>query len=240
MNNDIEPAKPAVSLVPPEALEEVAKVMGFGGEKKYSPFRFREQVPPRKWRGMWEAAERHMLDWLNHKKSDNDPETGLNHLAHASANLLMLLASQLSEHGEDDRYRVVSAPPPAGGVEVEFSGAGGFQRAEKTDTIRIGTISFRQGICQSNWDAEGGAFLYPATLGPWGYMSPEAWDSLRPVKGNVEHWTEVSYNNPYKTLWRTGPTWGNVPDKIFNAVVKELNRQRAENLQASTPVGVIS
>ena len=107
MNNNFEARKPPIALIPPEALREVAKAMDLGGDK-YSPYRFREG-PPRSWTDGCSAVQRHLLDWLDHNGSDHDPESGLNHLAHAAAGCLILLASQLSGHGVDDRFKELTS-----------------------------------------------------------------------------------------------------------------------------------
>jgi hypothetical protein len=47
------------------------------------------------------AGLRHQLAW--NSGEDFDPESGLNHLAHACANMLMLLEYQLLDQPGDDR-----------------------------------------------------------------------------------------------------------------------------------------
>lgn len=46
---------------------------------------------------------RHQAQWLD--GIDLDDESSLNHLAHVAANILMLLEYQLSQTGNDDRYK---------------------------------------------------------------------------------------------------------------------------------------
>jgi hypothetical protein len=87
-----------MSLIPPEALLEIAKVFDFGA-RKYSP---------NNWRGglaysrVLSAALRHINSW--NSGIDRDDETGLNHLAHAAVNLMFLIAFQETNLGQDDRY----------------------------------------------------------------------------------------------------------------------------------------
>lgn len=91
--------KPSLDLLPPEALEEIAKVLSFGAHK-YEPHNWRKGF---KWSRLSAALLRHVFAFL--RGEDLDPETGLSHLAHAGCMLLFLLTHQLTEIGEDDRYR---------------------------------------------------------------------------------------------------------------------------------------
>jgi hypothetical protein len=78
--------KPEFSLLPPWALESVAKVLTFGAEKydidnwkhvSNGDYRYRN------------AALRHINDYVKGEK--NDPESGCNHLAHAICCLMFIL-----------------------------------------------------------------------------------------------------------------------------------------------------
>lgn len=78
--------KPEFSLLPPFALEAVAKVLTIGAQKyavdnwKYVPngaYRYKN------------AAMRHLNEYI--KGNKNDDETGLNHLAHAICCLMFML-----------------------------------------------------------------------------------------------------------------------------------------------------
>ncbi|HIP58739.1 MAG TPA: hypothetical protein EYH00_05495 [Archaeoglobus profundus] len=71
-------------LIPPKALEELAKVITYGA-KKYKPNSWRNVEPYR-----YEAALfRHIQEWRKGNKIDK--ESGLPHLAHALANLVFLI-----------------------------------------------------------------------------------------------------------------------------------------------------
>lgn len=78
--------KPEFSLLPPWALESVAKVLTFGAEKydvdnwkhvSNGEYRYRN------------AALRHINDYVKGEKTD--PESGCNHLAHAICCLMFIL-----------------------------------------------------------------------------------------------------------------------------------------------------
>jgi hypothetical protein len=78
--------KPEYGLLPPLALEEVAKVLTVGAQK-YSRenWRFVDDGPRR----YFDALQRHVWAW---KRGETlDPETGLSHLAHAGCCLMFLL-----------------------------------------------------------------------------------------------------------------------------------------------------
>lgn len=91
--------KPDLSLLPPEALFEVAKVLTFGA-KKYTA---------NNWRGgfnytrVYAGVQRHLNAWL--MGENLDPETGISHLAHAICGLMFLLTFILTNTGEDDRFK---------------------------------------------------------------------------------------------------------------------------------------
>lgn len=72
-------------LIPQEALEEVAKVYGYGA-LKYSDHNWRKGYP---WTLSLDALGRHISSFT--KGEEIDPESGLPHLAHATFHLLTLL-----------------------------------------------------------------------------------------------------------------------------------------------------
>ena len=78
--------KPQYHLLPPKALEAVAKVLTYGA-KKYSPEGWRD-VPNGQER-YFDAAHRHLWAWKGGEELD--PESGLSHLAHAAASLLFMM-----------------------------------------------------------------------------------------------------------------------------------------------------
>ena len=90
-------AKTRYDLLPPEFLEETAKVLTFGAQK-YSAHNWAQGAS---WSRYFSAMMRHMWAWW--KGEDNDPETGFSHLAHAACCLSFLIAYQLRDLGEDDR-----------------------------------------------------------------------------------------------------------------------------------------
>lgn len=95
--------KPRMSLIPPDALVEVAKVMTFGAEK-YDKNNWRKGIS---YERLLDAAERHIIKFGSHLWEDVDEESGINHLAHAIVNLMMLLQFELEGRSKelDDRYK---------------------------------------------------------------------------------------------------------------------------------------
>jgi hypothetical protein len=91
-------AKAPVALVPMLAILEVAKVMGYGATK-YGEHNWRTGMG---WLRLVNACFRHLIAWVSGEHKD--PETGLSHLAHAAANILMLLDYELLNLGKDDRW----------------------------------------------------------------------------------------------------------------------------------------
>ncbi len=90
-------AKTRYDLLPPELLEETARVLTFGAQK-YSAHNWAQGAS---WSRYFSAMMRHMWAWW--RGEDNDPETGFSHLAHAACCLSFLIAYQLRDLGEDDR-----------------------------------------------------------------------------------------------------------------------------------------
>jgi hypothetical protein len=90
--------KPPMSLLPPEALEEIAKVLDFGA-KKYGTYNWRNGM---EWTRVSSACLRHIFAWI--RGEDLDPESGLHHLAHAGCCIMFLLTYVKTSTGKDDRY----------------------------------------------------------------------------------------------------------------------------------------
>jgi hypothetical protein len=82
-------------LVPPLALRETVKVLTFGAEK-YEPDNWR-RVPdgPRRY---FDAAQRHL--WAYKEGEIYDPETGVNHIAHAICCLMFMLDLDEGKYNE--------------------------------------------------------------------------------------------------------------------------------------------
>lgn len=94
--------KPDWSLVPFEALEEVVRVLEFGA-KKYSRDNWRTGEGF-KYSRVLSSLLRHIYSYL--RGEDNDPESGLSHMAHAGCNVLFILyyIKNKSRYKNDDRY----------------------------------------------------------------------------------------------------------------------------------------
>lgn len=91
--------KPDMALLSGPALLEVAKVMTYG-KKKYSAHNWRGGFI---WSRPLSACLRHVWSFINGE--DNDPETGLSHLAHAMCCLMFVLEFVLTGAGQDDRFK---------------------------------------------------------------------------------------------------------------------------------------
>ena len=100
-------SKPPLHLIPPAAEIAEAVVMGLGASK-YGPYNWRSANV--KATVYISAARRHLAQWLDGE--DDDPESGVSHLAHARACLGILLDALATEHLVDDR--------PAPGVASEL------------------------------------------------------------------------------------------------------------------------
>jgi hypothetical protein len=98
VKNDQE--KPPWHLLPWGALEEIVRVLDFGA-KKYRDRNW--ENPGLAWHRPFRAAIAHLQAWF--RGETMDPESGLNHLAHAAANCLFLLEYARTHPEMDDRPR---------------------------------------------------------------------------------------------------------------------------------------
>ena len=89
--------KPRYDLIPPEIEEAIAKVLTYGVTK----YGERNWELGMKWGRPYAALRRHMAAWWSGE--DNDPETGMSHLAHAACCLTFLTAFEARGIGTDDR-----------------------------------------------------------------------------------------------------------------------------------------
>lgn len=91
--------KPDLSILSVTALSEIAKAFEFGA-KKYGRYNYRKGM---EWSRIGAACLRHTYAWL--WGEDHDPESGLHHLAHAGACIVMLLDYVMLNLGTDNRYK---------------------------------------------------------------------------------------------------------------------------------------
>lgn len=84
-------------LVPPEAIEGLARVLTFGA-KKYAPRNWEKGMT---WGRVFGALMRHLWAWW--RGEEKDPETGFSHLDHASCCIAFLQAYEVRHCGTDDR-----------------------------------------------------------------------------------------------------------------------------------------
>lgn len=87
-----------LELLPIEALEEISKVLGKGAIK-YDDWNWAKGMA---WLRLVGACLRHLFAFI--RGENNDPETGLSHLAHAGCCILFLLTYVLKGLGKDDRH----------------------------------------------------------------------------------------------------------------------------------------
>ena len=88
--------KPRFSLLPLKPLMSVVEVLELGA-RKYAPDNWKkvENAQDR----YFDALMRHMIAWKTGEKYD--PETGLNHLAHAACSVLFMLWFDQQEVSDD-------------------------------------------------------------------------------------------------------------------------------------------
>tara|TARA_R110001599_G_scaffold15833_1_gene65528 strand:- start:508 stop:900 length:393 start_codon:yes stop_codon:yes gene_type:complete len=90
--------KPRMDLVDKEIILELAKILTFGAEK-YEAHNWKIGLPMSRY---YSACMRHLLAWNSGETLD--PESGLNHLSHASCNLMFMLYFTKNKPRLDDRH----------------------------------------------------------------------------------------------------------------------------------------
>lgn len=92
--------KPRYDLLAPEALEEIAKVLTYGA-KKYEARNWEKGIS---YGRVFSACMRHLWAWWGGE--DDDPETGISHLAHAGCSIIFLLTYvKRNQNNLDDRSK---------------------------------------------------------------------------------------------------------------------------------------
>jgi hypothetical protein len=90
--------KPPLELVPLSACVAESLVLRHGADK-YGPFNWREETIQTN--AYVAATLRHTLSWMDGE--DNDPESGISHLAHARATLGILIDALSLGRVDDNR-----------------------------------------------------------------------------------------------------------------------------------------
>lgn len=108
--------KPAFDLVPLSALADCARVFDYG-RAKYAEWNWAKGQP---WSVPFACLMRHMAAWQ--AGEDVDPESGLPHLGHAMANLVMLSTFARTYREGDDRTEWLRQPAPAEDPDQHWRG----------------------------------------------------------------------------------------------------------------------
>jgi len=106
--------KAGMDLIPFDGIVEIAKVLDFGA-KKYTPGNWANGI---QFSRLLAAAERHIGEYKEGR--DIDPESGLNHIAHAATNLVFLLWMQKHRPELDNRWIKESKEVPSKAQEEAF------------------------------------------------------------------------------------------------------------------------
>lgn len=89
--------KPGYELIPPEALDAIARTLTYGA-KKYSPRNWEKGIDAGR---LFGAIMRHL--WAFWRGEDDDPESGNPHLDHALTTLAMLKTLMVRRPDLDNR-----------------------------------------------------------------------------------------------------------------------------------------
>lgn len=120
----LDQGKAPISLINRDALEQEAMVMAYGA-KKYAAHNWRKGIAASR---LIDAALRHILAYADGE--NNDPETGLSHLAHARCCLAFQISLEKTHPHLDDRHvretgksvHQVRASLPASGTALRKDG----------------------------------------------------------------------------------------------------------------------
>jgi hypothetical protein len=96
-------SKPDFSLLSPLALTQLTRVLDFGA-RKYAPHNWRKGIDQTR---LLSAAMRHLVAFSSGQ--DNDPETGLPHMAHVMCCAMFSIELMQSQTNLDHRYEYDSA-----------------------------------------------------------------------------------------------------------------------------------
>lgn len=91
--------KNRLELIPVSGIEGIGRAMSFGA-KKYAAHNWASGFA---WSRLCGSALRHLLAWMSGQ--DKDPESGLSHLDHLGACVVMLIAHENERLGQDDRRK---------------------------------------------------------------------------------------------------------------------------------------
>lgn len=91
--------KPQMDLISPEFLFGLARVLTMGAQK-YSSWNWAKGIALMR---VFGALQRHLWAWAGGE--DNDQESGLSHLDHASCELMFLRTLSVKKPELDDRYK---------------------------------------------------------------------------------------------------------------------------------------
>lgn len=98
--------KTRYDLFTQEALDQIGQVLTYGATK-YAARNWEKGIP---YGRVFAAIMRHMWAWWGGEK--NDPDTGLNHLAHAGCNIVFLLTYEkrgMAEQWDDRKVEMQNA-----------------------------------------------------------------------------------------------------------------------------------
>ena len=90
--------KPPMALLDRYAMEQIALVLAFGAQK-YAAHNWRKGIA---YSRLLDAALRHLFAFADGE--DNDPESGLSHIAHAGCCIVFLLGMINARPDQDDRH----------------------------------------------------------------------------------------------------------------------------------------
>ena len=94
-----------LELIAPEMMLGIGTVLTYGA-KKYAAENWRNGI---QYKRVYGGVMRHMLAWFNGE--DDDPETGLSHLWHASCGMMFLITYTMHDYGKfDDRPNMGTSP----------------------------------------------------------------------------------------------------------------------------------
>mgnify|MGYP000869992876 CR=1 FL=1 len=96
--------KADLSLIPPEALVKIAKVLGFGAQK-YGRNNWRSDGKNTEWSRTYSSIQRHLHSFWSGE--DLDPESGEEHLVHAATQILIFITQIHDGNADtcDDRFK---------------------------------------------------------------------------------------------------------------------------------------
>lgn len=197
--------KVRLDLLPVEPIIDIGKVLTYGA-KKYSERNWEKGLA---WSRCYAAALRHLFAWQSGET--DDPETGLNHLAHAACEIFFLLEFSHTRPELDDR------PGTLNPSSCLIPGPEAEQPKTLLDVVRMTMPDI-------SWNSDGCPYAskFKEAFQSAGYKQPESFDCITDDGINIIG-CKACWNRPAEKL-ESEKSEASESEKSWVECVKEFNK----------------